>query len=132
MECVDYKLTRWTIVHYDSTMTTEALALARFLRKVAAAAVEYADEIESGNAPIEGASLEEVYLGSAQRTMAELPGMLTERGLSPREVCQAVGNDDEPNVRTSLKGMVKRGIMEIVPGETPQRFRLVARFRSVA
>ena len=117
------------MVRNSSTMSTEALALARFLRKVATAATEYADEIESGTAPVQGASLDEVYLGSAQRTMAELPGMLTERGLSPREVCQSVGNDDEPNVRGSLKGMVKREIMEIVPGETPQRFRLVARYR---
>lgn len=111
-------------------MTTDGRALTRFLRKIAAAATEYADEIESGTAPVEGASLADVYLGSAQRTMAELPGMLTDHGLSPREVCQSIGNDDEPNVRTSLKGMIKREIMENVPGATPQRFRLVARYRS--
>ena len=111
-------------------MTTESLARVRFLRKIAAAATEYADEIETGVAPVEGASLDDVYLGSAQRTMADLAGMLTEHGLSPREVCQLIGNDDEPNVRTSLKGMIKREIMEYVPGVTPQRFRLVARYRS--
>ena len=110
-------------------MTPDDGSLSRFLRKIAAAATEYADEIDRRDVHLDTASLDEVYLGSAQRAMAELPGMRTANGLSPREVCHLVSNDDEPNVRTSLKGMVKRGIMEYVPGVSPQRFRLIARYR---
>jgi hypothetical protein len=110
--------------------TTSETALSRFLYNLAAAATEYADEITSRDVQLDGASLDDVYLGSAQRAMAELPGMRSDKGLSPREVCTLVDNDDEPNVRTSLNGMVKRGVMERVPGITPQRFRLVARYRS--
>jgi hypothetical protein len=114
----------------DEPDSTRDDAFARFLRKLSDAATELADALEGRKRPGAIPSLDDVYLGSAQRSMAELPGMRSEEGMSPREVCRLIGNDDEPNVRSSLKGMVNRGVMELVPGVAPQRFRLIGRYRS--
>lgn len=104
-------------------------ALARFFRALGSAASELADEIESGRPEQGWLSLDDANLGSLQQRVAEVAGMAREAGISPRQIAQELGRGDEPNVRTALAAMAKRGVTELVPGVTPQRWRLTAPYR---
>jgi hypothetical protein len=109
----------------DFTASPAERALARFLRALALAATEAAEEIEVGSRISQGSlSLAEAGLGSLQHNIATTPGMDTETGISPREITHQLDRGDEPNVRTALAAMAKRGITELVPGAAPQRWRL--------
>ena len=57
--------------------------------------------------------------------------MDSEDGVSPRQITQRIGRDlnEEPNIRTALLAMQKRGVTEMIPGVTPQRWRLTAPYR---
>jgi hypothetical protein len=55
--------------------------------------------------------------------------MDSEAGISPRQIAQHLNRGDEPNVRTALAAMQKRGVTELVPGAVPQRWRLAAPYR---
>jgi hypothetical protein len=105
-------------------------ALARFLRKLATAALDLADELESPSLASHGwLTLDGANLGSLQQKVAEEPGMDSDQGTSPREITQHLERGDEPNVRTALAAMQKRGVTEMVPGAIPQRWRLTAAYR---
>jgi hypothetical protein len=108
-------------------------ALARFLRKLAAAALDLADELESPSPARHGwLTLDSANLGSLQQKVAEAPGMDSDQGASPREITQHLERGDEPNVRTALAAMQKRGVTELVPGVSLQRWRLTALYRRSA
>jgi hypothetical protein len=106
-------------------------ALARFFRALSTAALDLAQELEAerpgGDGPL---SIEDANLGSLQRQVAGAPGMTSEPGVSPRQIAQILDRGDEPNIRTALAAMQKRGITELVPGSVPQRWRLTLRYRS--
>ncbi|MFE9107603.1 hypothetical protein [Actinomadura geliboluensis] len=55
--------------------------------------------------------------------------MDTEEGTSPREIAEYLDRGDEPNIRTALTAMQKRGVAEMVPGIKPQRWRLASPYR---
>jgi hypothetical protein len=55
--------------------------------------------------------------------------MDSEAGVSPRQITQHLDRGDEPNIRTALAAMQKRGVTELVPGAVPQRWRLAAPYR---
>lgn len=117
-----------------STVATAELrghqAIVRFLRTVSALASDLADELESVRGPAgTPRSLELAGLGSLQRQVAEAAGMDTANGVSPREITKSLGRTDEPNVRTALAAMQKRGVAELLPGVTPQRWRLTELYR---
>jgi hypothetical protein len=105
-------------------------ALARFLRTLAAAALDLAEEMDSPTLRRQGwLEIESANLGSLQQKVAEAAGMDREQGASPREITQYLGRGDEPNIRTALAAMQKRGVTELVPGAVPQRWRLTAPYR---
>jgi hypothetical protein len=105
-------------------------AFARFLRTVSAAALELAQELEAESPPEQARlSIEDANLGSLQRQVATASGMDTEEGVSPRQIAQQLDRGDEPNIRTALTAMHKRGVAELVPGKTPQHWRLTALYR---
>jgi hypothetical protein len=105
-------------------------ALARFFRTLSSAALELARELEAGSLGGQGwLSIEQANLGSLQRQVAAAPGMDSEAGVSPRQITQHLDRADEPNVRTALAAMQKRGVAELVPGAVPQRWRLAAPYR---
>jgi hypothetical protein len=108
------------------------LALARFLRTFAAAALDLAEEMESASPGHQGwRTIESANLGSLQQQVAGAPGMYREQGASPKEITQHLRRVDEPNIRTALAAMRKRGVAELVPGAAPQRWRLRAPYRLV-
>jgi len=74
-------------------------------------------------------TLESANLGSLQQRVAKAPDMDSEQGASPREIAQQLERGDEPNIRTALAAMQKRGVTELVPGAVPQRWRLTAPYR---
>src|SRR5712692_10849925 len=49
--------------------------------------------------------------------------------ISLREITRHLERGDEPNVRTALAAMRKRGVTELVPGANPHRWRLTAPYR---
>ena len=115
----------------DNEPTARDHALARFLRALSTAATDLADELESPTTPERHGwlSISSANLGSLQRQVAEAPGMDSDQGSSPREVTQHLDRGDEPNVRTALAAMQKRGVTELVPGAVPQRWRLTTPYR---
>lgn len=119
------------VVHMSSAAEFRGQqAIVRFLRTVSDLASELADELESVRGPVvRPMSLDQAGLGSLQRQVAEAPGMDTGSGVSPREITKALGRADEPNVRTALAAMQKRGVAELIQGVTPQRWRLTALYR---
>src|ERR1700729_4579605 len=94
-------------------------ALARFFRTLSTAALHLAQDLEAGTLgqgrlPLEGANL-----GSLQRLIVDMPGMDSAAGVSPREITQQLDRGDEPNIRTALAAMAKRGVTELVSGASP-------------
>jgi hypothetical protein len=106
-------------------------ALARFFRTLGSAALELAQELETATPDAQGRlSIEQANLGSLQRQVAAVPGMDSEAGISPRQIAQHLDRSDEPNIRTALAAMQKRGVTELVPAAVPQRWRLAGPYRS--
>ena len=108
-------------------MQPDPAALARFLRALSAAAIEFAQELEAPRR--EQRPLDELNLGTLQRAVAAVPGMDTDGGVSPRQITQSLERQDEPNIRTALGAMHKRGVVERIPGPGPQRWRLTPPYR---
>jgi hypothetical protein len=105
------------------------LAIARFLRTLSASALDLARELEATTAQSTMKSLDDAGLGSLQRQVAAAPGMDSEAGVSPRVITKHLGRNDEPNIRTALMAMQKRGVTELVPDVSPQRWRLTPAYR---
>ena len=106
--------------------------MARFLRGLSDLAATAALEIELGARAHPASSaktLDDLELGSLQAAIVRAPGMASEHGVKPRAITEHLERGDEPNVRTTLQALAKRGITELVPGSSPQRWRLTAAFR---
>jgi hypothetical protein len=109
-------------------MRTTEQALAGFFRDLAASATRLADELDAPPPPDGETDL--LSLGFLQRWIARTPEMYTEQGMTARQIMEATDRHDEPNIRSSLDGMIRRGFAELVPGHTrPLRFRMTERFR---
>jgi hypothetical protein len=107
------------------------MAFARFFRALSVAALDLAQELEAGQPRESGSlSIDDANLGSLQRQVAGVPGMMSETGISPRKIAQHLDRSDEPNVRTALAAMQKRGVAELIPAVSPQRWRLTLPYRS--
>jgi hypothetical protein len=83
----------------------------------------------SRNGPLDPAA--EHNLGSLQLQIVKVPGLKTEDGLKTSEIRSQIGRGygDEPNVYLSLKALVQRKIVELIPGKSPQRWRLTRKYR---
>jgi hypothetical protein len=106
------------------------VAFARFFRALSVAALDLAQELEAGRPSEVGAlSVDDANLGSLQRQVAGVPGMGNEVGITPRQITQHLDRSDEPNIRTALAAMQKRGVAELIPAVSPQRWRLTLPYR---
>jgi alkylated DNA nucleotide flippase Atl1 len=110
-----------------SPQNRERLALIRFHQAQARAHEEYAtalaglvEEVDAPKAP--------PVRGSLQKRIVGIPALAEMRGVSSREVAEIVSGD-EPNCHTALKGLVEKGVVEVVERSSPQRFRLVVTHR---
>lgn len=117
----------------DNSLTTLTLppgAYARYLRAVGEAHLALARELEALS-PADGSPqpLRALNLGSLQQAVVEILNEADEAGLSPREITRALKRGDEPNVRTTLDSLRRKGVAELVPGGGPQRWRLADTYR---
>lgn len=110
-------------------MQTTEKSLAEFFRAVAQLSMRLAVELDPPAVPTAN-PFTTVNLGFLQRWIARCKGMYTDAGMSPREIMEETGRTDEPNLRSSLDGMIRQGVVEHVPGTArPMRFRMVTPFR---
>jgi 6-O-methylguanine DNA methyltransferase, DNA binding domain len=77
-------------------------------------------------------NLDELGLGSRQRTIVHVDGLATDRGLTTGEVAKLTGQQDAANTHTALLALAKRGIIEHLDQERPARWRLAALYRGLA
>lgn len=125
-----------TIRAMDNDSTTNRGAsdevLARFLRQLSDLAAKAALEIELGVSARprpKARTLDDLELGSLQAAVVRVPGMEREEGIKPRAIAEYLERGDEPNIRMTLQSLAKKGITELVPGSSPQRWRLTEAFR---
>lgn len=110
-------------------------AWARFLRTVAGAANQLAADLtESIEEPetlsqTTEVSPESLVIGARQRAIVAVPGLREEAGLKTAEIARTVGSPDVPNIYMAMRALEKRGLVELVPNQRPQHWRLVSRFR---
>lgn len=124
-------------VHIDTELAT---ALATFLRRVepvlgeaAAATRDLAATLDRlGQEPNEAsvpATPAPEPRGPRQKQIVDvLAGHEDEEGMKTGEVASAISMD-QPNAYTTLQALQNQGIVEMVPGVQPQRWRLAAQFR---
>lgn len=108
------------------------VAMAHLARQVAEALSEFAEALERGPAgAVEVPELPEGR-GARQQRILALPGLADELGMKTAEINDAAGYGDVPNTYNTLQGLHRQGIVELVPGATPQRWRLTDRYRGTA
>jgi alkylated DNA nucleotide flippase Atl1 len=105
----------------------QALATVRLHQQLARAHEDYAKALAALTGQVD-VETPPALRGSLQRRLVALPAMAKTRGTTSREAAAAI-NGDEPNIHTTLKGLAGKGIVEIVEGSTPQRFRLAVKHR---
>lgn len=109
------------------------VAMVQLARQVAEALSEFADALERGPVAgtVEVAELPEGR-GARQQKILALPGLADEPGMKTSEINDAIGYGDVPNTYNTLQALQRQGIVELVPGATPQRWRLTERYRGTA
>jgi len=115
-------------------MSEAALAIARYARAHGELLLGFAAELEAA-AQVPDLAGKEVDVptgrGQRQQQILGVPGLATEVGMKTADVATAIGYDG-PNTHTSLQALHKAGLVELVPGEVPQRWRLASRYRTTS
>jgi alkylated DNA nucleotide flippase Atl1 len=115
-------------------------AFIRLARSVSASLEQFAVELETSQQeteqvledqpppdPEEGRSL-----GKRQRQIVRLTALATETGLKTAEISVEIGNNDVPNTYLALRALERAGVVELIAGSEPQRWRLAPRYRPTA
>ena len=112
--------------------TTHTETLARCASILSSAFAEIAREFEKAIV-IPDASNDDVELpvgrGLRQQQVIEVPGLATEQGLKTSDIATAIGYE-VPNTHSTLQALERAGLVELIPKETPQRWRLAPRYRT--
>ncbi len=116
-------------------MSETMLAVAKFARTTAGALLSLASDLEA-TAPLPELTEDEdlavpVGRGQRQQQILELPGLGTEQGLKTAEVAGGI-NYEVPNTYSTLQALERAGLVEMVPGVTPQTWRLAPRYRTTS
>jgi alkylated DNA nucleotide flippase Atl1 len=114
-------------------------ALARFAETLAVALRELAADLHASTSeeetvltPEPAADFEEGrVLGKRQRQVLELTGLTEESGLKTAEIADAI-QYDVPNTWMTVNALKNTGLLELIPGSKPQRWRLAPRYRVTA
>jgi alkylated DNA nucleotide flippase Atl1 len=69
--------------------------------------------------------------GQRQQQILEIPGLATEGGLKTSDVANGI-DYEVPNTHSTLQALERNGLVEMVPGSTPQKWRLAPRYRNTA
>jgi alkylated DNA nucleotide flippase Atl1 len=114
-------------------MSEATLALAKFARTAADAFLALAADLEA-TYPIPDLSTDDavelpVGRGQRQQQILDLPGLATEDGMKTSDVANAI-TYEVPNTHSTLQTLERAGLVEMVPGVSPQRWRLAPRYRT--
>lgn len=115
-------------------MTSPSPALAKFARAAASALLTLADDLDAAAAVLPDLAPDgdvEVPIGRGQRQqqVLELPGLATEDGMKTSDVAGGISYE-VPNTHSTLQALERAGLVEMVPGASPQRWRLAPRYRA--
>lgn len=112
---------------------TASDALANFLRNISDACLTFATELEEGtNAAVLVDNIELPQgRGQRQQQVLELPQLADETGLKTADIAALI-DYEVPNTHSTLQALERAGLVELVPRETPQRWRLASRYRTTA
>jgi hypothetical protein len=110
---------------------TESEALARFMRRLAAAVDELARSLD-GAPGRAAASLEAIRppLGKRQRQIVSMARIDSEDGMRAAEIAAAMNGPGAPNPYLILDSLERRGVLERTPDASPRRYRLAAPYRA--
>lgn len=116
-------------------MTQIALALAKFARAQGDLYLNLAADLEAAAQVPDLSTDAEVEIptgrGQRQQQILAVPGLSTENGMKTADIAAAISYDG-PNTHTSLQALHKAGLVEPVPGASPQRWRLAPRYRTTS
>ncbi|MGQ0839675.1 hypothetical protein [Actinokineospora sp.] len=106
-------------------------AISDFLRNVSDACLTLATELEKGTdaaVPVDNVDLPQGR-GQRQQQILELPQLADETGLKTADIAALI-DYEVPNTHSTLQALDRAGLVELVPRETPQRWRLASRYRA--
>lgn len=113
----------------------DADALADLARTVGEALIKFANECKSPAGDDFPSVLDEVELpsgrGLRQAQILEVPDLASEAGMKTAEVANAI-DYEVPNTYSTLQALERNGLVEMVPGSAPQKWRLAPRYRNTA
>jgi DNA-binding MarR family transcriptional regulator len=66
---------------------------------------------------------------SRRQAILDLDGLHTETGMRTRDIADDL-RYAEPDTSSTLKGLTQAGLVELIPGSRPQRWRLALAYRS--
>lgn len=108
-------------------------AVAKLARAMSEAFAVFATEIEAASIP--DPTVEDVAIpvgrGPRQQQILELAGLASERGMKTADIATEIGYE-VPNTHSTLQALERAGLIELVSGVTPQRWRLASRYRATA
>lgn len=108
-------------------------ALAKFMTRLATAAQELAEELQSGGGTMapEDEAGSPPNLGSRQEKVYRILVSADDEGLPTRAIAAEM-KYEVPNTYLTLQSLGRLGLAELVPGSKPQRWRLHPRQRGTA
>ena len=122
-------------------MLTKEDAFVTLARTVGEALLKFADDYRksiemAGAAPVEDSfTLFEVEIpigrGDRQQQILELPDLAAEGGMKTSDVANRISYE-VPNTHSTLQALERNGLVELVSGVNPQRWRLAPRYRNTA
>jgi alkylated DNA nucleotide flippase Atl1 len=115
-------------------MSDQWLAVATLARTASDILLGFARDLEA-TASVPELADEDVEIpvgrGQRQQQILEIPGLGTEEGMKTADVAAAIGYE-VPNTYSTLQALERGGLVEMIPGATPQRWRLAGRYRTTA
>jgi alkylated DNA nucleotide flippase Atl1 len=108
--------------------------LAKFARAAGDALLTFAGDLEATTSVPDLVDQDvEIPIGRGlrQQQILELPGLATEDGMKTAEVAAAI-QYEVPNTYSTMQALERAGLVEMITGATPQRWRLASRYRTTA
>lgn len=117
-------------------MPVEPTAVVALARAVGEALLKFSDECstfpdESGSSSSRPEVDVPMGRGQRQQQILELPGLATEDGIKTSDVANEILYE-VPNTHSTLQALERNGLVEMVPGSSPQKWRLAPRYRNTA
>ena len=112
----------------------DAPALVNFLRSVSDACLTFATQLEDAATEVP-VPTEDIAIpqgrGERQKQILELAPLADEGGMKTADIAALI-NYEVPNTHSTLQALERAGIVELVPRQTPQRWRLASRYRTTS